>query len=98
MEVRFGDHLRRRHEGYLRSDLLAATLRSNRKVDVFVLRTTHQKFFRFPHPPDECFDYINVVHTSRLAAGLEHLRVRGLRVWLDQGQINLQAARKNSST
>jgi hypothetical protein len=37
--------LPRRHEGYLRSDLLAVTLRSDREVDVFVLQTTRQNFF-----------------------------------------------------
>jgi hypothetical protein len=33
---RDGSSLRRRHEGYLRSDLLAAIFRSNREVGVFV--------------------------------------------------------------
>jgi hypothetical protein len=45
MAVRSSDHLRRRHKGYLRSDLLAATLRSNREVDVFVLHTARQEIF-----------------------------------------------------
>jgi hypothetical protein len=43
--------LRRRHEGYLRIDLLAATLQSNREVDVFVLRTARQIFSRPPTYP-----------------------------------------------
>jgi hypothetical protein len=45
MAVRSGDHHQRRHEGYLRIDLLATSLRSNREVDVFVLQTARQEFF-----------------------------------------------------
>jgi hypothetical protein len=52
MVVRSSDHLQRRHKGYLRSDLLTATLRSNREVDVFVLQTARQKLFH-THPPTE---------------------------------------------
>jgi hypothetical protein len=37
-------------EGYLRSDLLAATLQSNREVDVFVPRMARQKIFAPTHP------------------------------------------------
>jgi hypothetical protein len=37
----------RRHEGYHCNDLLAATLLSNREVDVFVLQTARQIFFIF---------------------------------------------------
>jgi hypothetical protein len=54
--------LQRRHEGYLRSDLLAATLQSNREVDVFVLRTVRQIFSR---PPTYARNY-GGVHDVRL--------------------------------
>jgi hypothetical protein len=55
MAVRSGNHLQRRHEGYLRSDLLVATLRSIREVNVFVPRMTHQNFLH-PEPthPASC--------------------------------------------
>jgi hypothetical protein len=48
MAIRSDDDLRRRHERYPCTDLLAATLRSNREVGVFVLQTTRQNFFRQP--------------------------------------------------
>jgi hypothetical protein len=54
MVVRSGDHLRRRREGYLLSDLLAATHQSNREVNVFVLLTARQKFSA-SHPPTLVF-------------------------------------------
>jgi hypothetical protein len=55
MAVRSGNHLQRRHEGYLRSDLLVATLRSIREVNIFVPRMTHQNFLH-PEPthPASC--------------------------------------------
>jgi hypothetical protein len=45
MTIRSGDDFRRRHEGYPRNDLLAATLRSNREVDTFVLQMVRQNFW-----------------------------------------------------
>jgi hypothetical protein len=41
--------LQRQDKGYLRSDLLAATVRSNREVDVFV-RDDTLEFFATTHP------------------------------------------------
>jgi hypothetical protein len=51
MAVHSSGHLRRRQEGYLRSDLLAATFRSNCKFDVFVSWMTPKKFLAANHPP-----------------------------------------------
>jgi hypothetical protein len=45
------DHLQRRHEGYVRSDLLAATLRSNREVDDWFFAWRAGNFSGPVHPP-----------------------------------------------
>jgi hypothetical protein len=42
MAIHSGDRIRRRHEGYLCSDQLAVTHRSDCRVHVFVLQTAHQ--------------------------------------------------------
>jgi hypothetical protein len=85
MAARPGDDLRQRHEGYLRSDLLAATLRSNREANVFVLQTARQKIFRV-HSPTRQFHggyqfgvLRHGVHTGgeKAAAG-DHVAVSGL--------------------
>jgi hypothetical protein len=46
-----GRPLQQRHEGYLHSDLLAATLRANREVDVFLLQMARQKILFCAHSP-----------------------------------------------
>jgi hypothetical protein len=51
MAVRSGDHLWQRHEGYLRSDLPAATLRSDREAGVFILHVARWNLFVATHPP-----------------------------------------------
>jgi hypothetical protein len=43
-----GRPLQQRHEGYLHSNLLAATLRANREVDVFVLLMAPKNSFLRP--------------------------------------------------
>jgi hypothetical protein len=50
MAVRSDDHLRQRHEGYLHSDLLVATLRSNREVASSFYKRPSQFFSSTHHP------------------------------------------------
>jgi hypothetical protein len=86
MAVRSGDHLQRRHEGSLYSDLLAATLRSNREVEVFVLQMARQNFWYPPTHPASFMAVIKFgilrrrVHTlgGETAAARDHVAVSGL--------------------
>jgi hypothetical protein len=96
MTVRFGDHLRRRHEGYLRSNLLAATLRSNREVDVFVQQTAHQHFFggNPPITPSDLFAGIASLYVNRIARQCNLIGVReGRRIGSIQALALLHATR-----
>jgi hypothetical protein len=69
MVVRSGDDLRRRHEGYLCNDLLAATFRSNREVDVFVQRTTRQNFLGIRPPTRRDLSTRIGVHAAEFKIG-----------------------------
>jgi hypothetical protein len=71
MAVRSGDHLRRRHEGYLRSDLLVATLRSNHEVNNSIAMS-----FCMPVSGRDPGPRCNVVTSSRVA-----LVPTGLHAW-----------------
>jgi hypothetical protein len=69
LSVIFGDGTK----NFLDGDLLTAVLRSNREVDVFVLRLARQNFSTSDHPPGEIYlrGEGTRMQKSRSAAGLE---------------------------
>jgi hypothetical protein len=100
MEVRFGDHLQRRHGGYLRSDLLTATLRSNREANVFVQRTAHQNFFggNPPITPSDLFAGIASSYVNGIARQCNLIGVReSRRIHSIQALALLRATRTSTN-